>query len=40
MFRWINANDAVFIKDIGELKKEFQEMLSIEKWIEINFNPS
>ncbi len=40
MFRWINDNDAVFIKDIGELKKEFQGMLSIEKWIEINFKQS
>lgn len=40
MFRWINDNDVVFIKDIDELKKEFQGMMSIEKWIEINFKQS
>ena len=40
MFRWINDNDAVLIKDIGELKKEFPGMVSIEKWIGINFKQS
>jgi len=40
MFRWINDNDAVFVKNIEELKKEFPGMLSIEKWIEDNFKQS
>jgi uncharacterized protein YbjT (DUF2867 family) len=40
MFRWINDNDAVFVKDIEENKKEFPGMLSIEKWIEDNFKQS
>lgn len=40
MFSWINNNDAVFVKDIQELKKEFPGMGSIKKWVEINFKHS
>ncbi len=37
MFRWINENDGVLVKDINALKKEFPDMLSIEEWIAMNF---
>lgn len=37
MFRWINNNDALFVKDISALQKEFPGMLSLEEWIKINF---
>lgn len=37
MFSWINNNDALFVKDMETLKKEFPGMLSFEKWIENNF---
>jgi uncharacterized protein YbjT (DUF2867 family) len=33
MFRWINNNDAAFVKDIGALREEFPGMLNLEKWI-------
>ncbi len=38
MFKWINHNDALFIKDLDTLKKEFPGMLSLEDWIRKNFN--
>jgi hypothetical protein len=37
MFRWLNNNDACFVKDIQAFKKEFPEMLSLEEWINIHF---
>jgi len=37
MFRWVNQNDAVFVKDLEGFKKEFPGMLTTEKWIENNF---
>lgn len=37
MFRWINDNDAVFMKDTDGLRNEFPGMLSLEEWIKINF---
>ena len=37
MFRWINNNDALFVKDISALQKEFPGMLSLEEWIKNNF---
>jgi len=37
MFRWINNNDAVFVKDIPSLRNEFPGMTSMEEWIKINF---
>lgn len=33
MFRWVNNNDAVFVKDLDAVKKEFPGMLSLEDWI-------
>lgn len=37
MFRWINNNDALFVKDIPALKNEFPGMLSLEEWIKDHF---
>ena len=37
MFRWINNNDARFVKDMPSFKNEFPGMLSLEEWIKINF---
>lgn len=37
MFRWINNNDACFVKDIQGLQNEFPGMLSLEEWIRMNF---
>jgi uncharacterized protein YbjT (DUF2867 family) len=37
MFRWINNNDALFVKDISALKNEFPGMISFEKWIKAQF---
>jgi uncharacterized protein YbjT (DUF2867 family) len=33
MFRWVNNNDAVFVKDLDAIRKEFPGMLSLEAWI-------
>ena len=38
MFSWINKNDAVFIKDLDAIKKEFPGLLSLEEWIKNYFN--
>jgi uncharacterized protein YbjT (DUF2867 family) len=37
MFRWVNNNDACFVKDIQSFKNEFPGMLSLEEWIRIHF---
>lgn len=37
MFKWINENDAIFMKDIGSFKKENPDLTSLAHWIEINF---
>jgi Holliday junction resolvasome RuvABC ATP-dependent DNA helicase subunit len=37
MFRWINDNDAVFVKDISAIRNEFPGMLSLEDWAKIRF---
>lgn len=37
MFRWINNNDALFVKDISALKNEFPGMMSFEEWIKAHF---
>ena len=37
MFKWINENDAVFIKDLELFKKENPNLLSLKQWIKINF---
>ena len=37
MFRWINNNDARFVKDVQAFKNEFPGMLSLEEWINTHF---
>jgi uncharacterized protein YbjT (DUF2867 family) len=37
MFKWINENDAIFIKDLELFKKENPNLLSLKQWIKINF---
>jgi len=37
MFKWINENDAVFIKDLELFKKENPNLLSLKQWIKVNF---
>ncbi len=37
MFQWINNNDALFVKDISALKKEFPGLLGLEEWIKAHF---
>ncbi|MCJ7688654.1 MAG: NmrA/HSCARG family protein [Clostridiaceae bacterium] len=37
MFKWINTNDAIFIKDLGLFRKENPNFTSLAQWIEINF---
>lgn len=37
MFKWINENDAIFIKDLELFKKENPNLLSLNQWIKLNF---
>ena len=37
MFRWVNNNDACFVKDIQSFRDQFPVMLSLEEWIKIHF---
>lgn len=37
MFRWINNNDACFVKDMQALQNEFSGILSLEEWVRMNF---
>jgi hypothetical protein len=39
MFKWINGNDTVFIKDLTTFKKENPNLTSLKQWIEFNFKP-
>ena len=39
MFKWINGNDAVFIKDLTTFKKENPNLTSLKQWIKLNFKP-
>ncbi|WP_276502073.1 NmrA/HSCARG family protein [Terrimonas pollutisoli] len=38
MFNWINQHDAVFVKDLDALKRDFPGMLSLDEWIKQKFN--
>jgi len=38
MFTWINNNDALFVKDLDALHREFPQLESLESWIRKNFN--
>ena len=37
MFRWINHNDACFVKDLQKFKNDFPGMISLKDWIKANF---
>lgn len=37
MFKWINENDEIFIKDIDLFKKENPNLTSLKHWIKTNF---
>jgi uncharacterized protein YbjT (DUF2867 family) len=37
MFKWINENDAVFLKDIDTFKKEYPNLTELKQWIQLNF---
>ena len=37
MFKWINENDAIFMKDLELFKKENPNLLSLRQWIKLNF---
>jgi uncharacterized protein YbjT (DUF2867 family) len=37
MFKWVNSNDARFIKDLDACKREFPGMISLEEWIKVYF---
>jgi uncharacterized protein YbjT (DUF2867 family) len=37
MFRWINENDAAFMKDLDAFKKENPNLTSLKQWIKLNF---
>jgi len=37
MFKWINENGGVFMKDIGAFQKEFPDYLTLKEWIKMNF---
>ena len=38
MFTWINNNDALFVKDLDALHREFPQLISLEAWIKKYFN--
>ena len=37
MFKWINENDAVFIKDLDAFRKEYPNLTELKQWIKLNF---
>jgi uncharacterized protein YbjT (DUF2867 family) len=37
MFKWINENDAIFMKDLELFKKEHPALTSLEQWIRLHF---
>ena len=40
MFKWINENDSIFMKDLELFKKENPNLLRFRQWIKLNFkNP-
>ena len=39
MFKWINGNDTVFIKDLTTFNKENPNLTSLKQWIKLNFKP-
>ena len=37
MFKWINENDAVFLKDLYAFRKEYPKLIELKQWIQLNF---
>ena len=37
MFKWINENDAVFIKDLSGFKIEYPNLIDLKEWIRLYF---
>ncbi|MBA2249901.1 MAG: NmrA/HSCARG family protein [Chitinophagaceae bacterium] len=37
MFRWINTNNAVFMKELNNYKMQNPSMQNLEQWIQLNF---
>ena len=37
MFKWINENDAVFIKDLTAFKTEYPNLIDLKEWIRLYF---
>ena len=37
MFKWVNANNAIFMEDIAAFKKEFPGLMSLKEWIQQRF---
>ena len=37
MFRWVNHNDVIFVKDMNTLNKQFPPLLSFRDWIRLHF---
>ncbi len=39
MFKWVNENNAIFMKDLETFKQENPNLTSFKEWIKVNFNP-
>ncbi len=39
MFKWINDNDLILLKDLQQFRKDRPNLLSLKQWIELNFKP-
>jgi uncharacterized protein YbjT (DUF2867 family) len=37
MFKWVNENDAVFLKDLEGFRKEYPGLTELKRWITLNF---
>jgi uncharacterized protein YbjT (DUF2867 family) len=37
MFKWVNENDAVFIKDLKGFKNEYPNLIGLKEWIKLYF---
>ena len=37
MFKWVNENDAVFLKDLDAFRKEYPNLTGLKQWIQLNF---
>ncbi len=39
MFRWINDNDAIFVKELDSFRREYTDLLGLKEWIKLHFKP-